>query len=702
MIFTAANALWGWLALAALPFVIHWLSRRSPKRFYFSSLDDLKKSLAGRSRLFKWRHFFFLLLRSLALIALILAFFKPVIGPKEQDTTGRRHVILLIDQSLSMAHRDGNTSTWKRAQLESSKILRALDPLDRMIPILVGRTPEAGFTQFSHNIAAAESFINSAQPQAMPADFKAANLIASQLAAKADGPVDFIYLSDFQRKNWASVQFKGLPDKANLFFIPATDHEARRNQAILEATLTGPSPTHGQAFEITAKVGNYSQDNYSGKIEILVADTLLADQVVSLPPWGEGEIRLEVPGLRSGTHAAHIRLSPDDLPLDNDFWLPIEIRETEQIVILSDGKGTQNSTRFLKAAVNPFGEEKSGIYRVRELTGEKFTPSSLSGSSKIIASKMPALTRVQAGGLATFLRSGGGALLFLDGPHAITNLSYLSEALATQLPLQPTTRLNSENLAGGAMKIAQGDFRSPFLRLFKNERRRNLGFLEFYDLYHASATGAGRVLLHYADGTPALTETQAGLGTLLIANFSVGELSSNIARQSLFPGWIHDILGKLSPAQTGENQYLVGDRIFAEAWTSESMGRSLLGPDKTEIQTEADIRGERVFFNFTPPVPGPYILPASDGRPLQTFAVNATNQESDLRSLDPAILPTRSPDNSRATILTGGITLDEWAEGLPAFHGFVLAALALLALESLLHLFLKKPPKVKKKKEATS
>ena len=700
MTFTAAQALWGFLALAAIPFLIHWLSRRTPKRFFFSSLDDLKKSVAGRSRLFQWRHFFFLLLRSLALIALVLAFFKPVTGLKDQDKAGRRHVILLIDQSLSMAHKDGNTSTWKRAQLEASKILRSLDPLDRMIPILVGRTPEAGFSQFSHNIAAAESFISEASPQAMPANFKAANLMASQLAAKADGPVDFIYLSDFQRKNWASVQFTGLPKNANLLFVPATDDEARRNQAIISATLTGPSPTHGQNFEITAKVGNYSRDTYSGKIEVIVADTLLADQVVSLPPWGEGEIRIKIPGLRSGTHAANVRLSLDDLPLDNDFWLPIAVRETEQVIILSDGQGTENSTRFLKAAVNPFGEEKSGIYRVRELTEESFTPSSLSGSSKFIASKSPPLTRVQAGGLATFLRSGGGGLIFLDGKNDIQNLAYISEAIGAQLPLQPTTRLHSENLAGGAMKIAHGDFRSPFLRLFKDEGRRNLGFLEFYDLYHASSTGKGRILLSYADGTPALTETQVGLGTLLIANFSVGELSSNVARQSLFPGWIHDILGKLSPTPGNENEYLVGDRIFGEAWTSESMGRNLIGPAKKEIQTESDIRGERVFFNFTVPSPGPYILPASDGRPLQTFTVNPTNQESDLRSLDPAILPTRSPDASRTAVLGGSIGLGEWSQGLPAFHWFILTALALLALESLLHLFLKKPKKQTKKKEA--
>jgi len=695
MTFTAATALWSLLALAALPFVIHWLSRRSPKRFYFSSLDDLKKSVAGRSRLFKWRHFFFLLLRSLALIALVLAFLKPVIGQKDLDQSGRRHVILLIDQSLSMAHQDGNISTWKRAQLEASKVLRSLDPLDRMVPILVGRTPKAAFSQFSHNTTAAENFISKAEPQGTQADFKAANLMASQLAAKADGPVDFIYISDFQRKNWASVQFDDLPERANLLFVPATAESLRRNQAILGASLTGVSPTLGQQFEITAKVGNYSQDHYTGKIEVRVSDTLVADQSLMLPPWGEGEVVLQVPGLRAGPHTIELRLSPDDLPLDNSFWLSLEVRETEQVVILhhdGEGDGGNKATRFLSAAVNPYGEDRAGMYRVKKLTGATFTPSSLSGSSKLIASGSPALTVAQANGVASFLRSGGGVLLFLDGPHEVANLALLTKVLENDLPLQPTARLSGENLAGGAMKISEGDFRSPFLRLFQGEHRRNLGFLEFYDLYHASTTGSGRVLLRYADGTPALTETQAGLGTLLIANFSVGELSSNIARQSLFPGWIHDILGKLSPAQARESEYLVGDRIFSEVWTSESMGRSLIGPEKKEVETEANLRGERVFFNFSALQPGAYILPSGSGQALQAFAVNTTHRESDLRSLDPTVLPSRTADTSRASILGGGIGLNEWAEGLPAFHWFVLAALAFLALESLLHLLLKKSP----------
>ena len=70
MTFLNGGALWGLLALAGIPLLIHWLSRRFPKKFIFSSLDDIKRTLAGRSRIRNWRHLIYLALRTLALIAL--------------------------------------------------------------------------------------------------------------------------------------------------------------------------------------------------------------------------------------------------------------------------------------------------------------------------------------------------------------------------------------------------------------------------------------------------------------------------------------------------------------------------------------------------------------------------------------------------------------------------------------------------------
>ncbi|MDP0492598.1 MAG: BatA domain-containing protein [Verrucomicrobiota bacterium JB023] len=697
MTFLASNLMWGLLALASLPFLIHWLSRRFPKKYLFSSIDDLKKSIAGRSRLFKWRHFLFLLLRALAVIALVLAFLEPVTGLRNKDDRkGIRHVIIVIDQSLSMAHLDGNFSTWKRTLSETDKLLSSLDPLDKVNLVMAGRLPKTAFAQFSHNVAAARTYLAKQKPQPVEADFKTANNLIAQLSGKADGPVEVYYLSDFQRKNWANIHFDSLPQDTRLFFIPTTDDTQRANQAVLEVSLAERQPVRGQAFPVNVRLANYSSNNYNGKLEIVASESLAAEKTVSLPPWGESEVTLDFPALSPGIHHLQARIGRDQLPLDNTCHLIVEVGEAEETLIISEhgaaGATTSPPLRFLRAAVNPFGQDR-GSYRVRELLDEPLKSATLSGTSKLIGSRMPPLTANEASVLASFLSSGGGMILFLDGEHDRENLQRLAENLSEDLPLTLSTKLSAANLPNGAMQVARGDFRSRFLRLFQGERRRNLGFLEFYELYHASPTGEGRILLSYADGTPAMAEAQVGLGTLLLCNFSVSEISSNLARQQLFPGWIHDILANLSPAGGTDLDYLAGDQIHTDAWASEVMGRAVIDPAGEELDTKADIRGERVFISFEAEQPGLYQLPGQGGRLIRAFAVNPSTQESDLRTLDTSILPSRAPGASGDAKVKGGESFTELSKGRPAFHWFILAALLFLLVESVLHAFLS--PKAK-------
>lgn len=692
MTFLASSLMWSLLALAAIPFLIHWLSRRFPKKYVFSSLTDLKKSIAGRSRLFKWRHFLYLILRVLAIAALVLAFLEPVTGLKNKgNTEGIRHVVIAIDQSLSMAHRDGNFSTWKRTLNETHKLLASLDPLDKVNLVMVGRTPESSFSQFSHNTAAARKFLSQKEPLPVEADFRSANSLIAQLAGKANGPVEVYYLSDFQRKNWANIHFQGLPQEARLFFIPTTDDTERANQAILDCALVDSLPIRSQPFAIKTRVANYSANNYNGKLEIIASESLSSETTVALAPWAEREVTLEFPGLPPGTHRLRIQLANDQLALDNTRWLVLEVGEAEETVILSSAsdpaRGDSPPVRFLRAAVNPFGKDQ-GSYRVRELIGEPLLPSTLSGTSKLLASRMDELTVEEAGILTSFLHSGGGMILFLDGEHDRENLRKIENESTGSLPLNLSSRLSSANLPGGAMKVARGDFRSPFLRLFEGERRRNLGFLEFYDLYHASPTGEGRILLSYADGTPAMAEAQVGLGTLLLCNFSVSELSSNLARQQLFPGWIHDILANLAPAGGEEIDYQVGDLVHTDAWASEIQGRAVIAPDGREVSARADMRGERIFLNFQADQPGIYQVPGRGERTLLAFAVNPANRESDLRTLDVGVLPTRAPNSENGGIRQDGQSFRELSKGRPAFHWFLFAALFFLCAESLLHALL--------------
>ena len=232
MQFLNASLLWPLLPLVSIPLLIHWLSRRFPKKFLFSSIEDIRLTVAGRSRVFHWRHWLMMLLRTCALVALLLAFLKPVVAPRIAPDKAKRNVLLLVDHSLSMSCAESGGSASSRARVEVKRLLDSLDADDRFNLIRVDHVPTAAFTSFSTHAAAALKFLDDSQPPLTRADFRAANQLATELAQQTKGTPDIYYFSDFQRRDWADVNFDNLLAGARLFFVSATADPQRSNRSI--------------------------------------------------------------------------------------------------------------------------------------------------------------------------------------------------------------------------------------------------------------------------------------------------------------------------------------------------------------------------------------------------------------------------------------------------------------------------------------
>ncbi len=688
MQFLNAPLLWYLLPLVGIPLLIHWLSRRYPKKFFFSSIDDIRRTLAGRSRLFRWRHWLMLLLRTLALTALLLAFLKPVIAPRVTKDGTKRNVLMLVDHSLSMAYAENGRTAASRARVEVKRLLDSLGADERFNVIRVDHAPVAAFTSFSSHAAAALKFLDDSPPPLTGADFRSANLLAAELAKEIKGPLDVYYFSDFQRRDWADVNFDSLPSGARLFFVSATDDPQRPNRSIVSLDLGQGAVIAGGEVEVKTRVANHSPQAWSGKIEAGFGPGHLREREASLAPWSEGDFTLVVPVPAGGLLQLTASLPHDNLPVDDQRHLVVQVREREEVVLLTgndEDKAAPAPSLFLATAVDPFGGDK-GVYRPKHLEPATLNPAALAASTRLIASRLPLLDDSQAGTLATFLRGGGGMILFLDGNADAANLEKLANLSGEALPIRLTEKLDADHLAGGAMRMASGDFHSRFLKLFDGARRQNLAQLEFYDLYHAAATGSGKILLTYADGTPALTESAIGLGTLLICNFSVAEASSNLARQRLFPAWIHEMLLRMSNSGSAAMEpFLIGDSVSGETWAAEATGRELLDPKGAAAHARADASGERMRIGFTAQRPGFYHLPGEGKRELLAFAVNTDPEQSDLRTMEPAVLPDRAgTSHSDASFV--GVTADYnlLLRGRPVFHWFLLGALAILFIEGLL------------------
>jgi hypothetical protein len=690
MAFLNSPLFWVLAPLVGLPLLIHLLNKRFPRLFHFSSVQHLRETVAQQSRLYRWRHLILLLLRSVFVILLLLIFLKPVwqkfggggAGP------GQRHVLLLFDHSLSMEYKGESITSRQRAVLEAEKIIGTLGNGDWLNVVLVGQSPVACFVGFSENHPEAKRFLNALKPGLTRADFSQANAAAARLLAKVNGVSEIYYLSDFQRKSWANVDFTPLPPNARLFFVDVSSR-VKNNWAILGATINQGQILAGDTVPLEVTVGNYSDQPFQDRLTVLLDQHQKFERDCYVAPWSSAKVTLPIPPGAPGLHRCEISLPPDGLELDNHFCLSIPVLEKEEILIVSDDPATnQDAAFYLKTALNPY-EQLQGSLLPKNIRSAELSASRLAGVKKLFLTRANLLTEESCLLLARFLFNGGGMIYFLDGKADAQNLVQLERAIGPgTMPIKLAGRHVAENLASGAQQILKGDFKSRFLKPFRGAMRQNLALLEFYDFYQASSTGAGNILLTYADDTPAMAGLNHGLGTLLLMNFSVSELSSNLARQRIFPAWIQELIKNLNSDEPVPASFPVGEIIQTEVWRNELRDNDFKGPNGEAITVKREVMGERFGVSFLADQLGFYTL-ATD-RLLYAFGVNPSPEEADLRSVDKDVLPTQSTGATGGHLLAGQEDYENLVVGKPIFHLFVLAGLGILIVELCLQMLFRR------------
>jgi hypothetical protein len=631
-----------------------------------------------------------MLLRLAFLILLLLAFLRPVWNRFGGKTpAGGRQVLIVLDHSMSMGHHGDGPTAHERAIHEALKILETLATEDSVNVLLMDASPKTCFVEFSKDHAEAKRFLETLKPGLGRADINLANTLASRLLGKESPAAEVYYLSDFQRKNWANVNFSSLPPSARLFFVDV-GAARKENRAILEARLSQSQVLAGDTVVLEVTLGNFSSEPFQGRVTIVLDRKFTFDQEVSLASWSEGKVLAPIPAGGPGVHMCEVKLPPDALEADNHFCLSLSVLEKEEVLIITDrASDPRGSAYFLKTALNPF-EKEAGSLLPRIITPAEANPSRLAGVRKVFITQTGGLGKEACAALAKLIFQGGGVVLFLDGTADAANIADLERAMGPNtMPLRLGARRSATNVSAGAQQMIRGDFKSRYLRLFTGVARQNLSLLEFYDYYQAGSTGAGSVILSYGDESPAMGVVHHGLGTLLILNFSASEFSSNLARQRIFPAWMQDLIKALAADEPPPASFTIGETLHTEVWRSELRDQDFKDPSGIAVSPKRELSGERYRVSFVPEKLGFYTL--GNPRPLYVFGVNGSPDEMDLRPIEKESLPKEFAAERSAHLLPNGADYEDLAKGKPLFHWFVLAALGFLVAESAFQLLLRSP-----------
>ena len=534
------------LPLVALPVIIHLLNRQRYQRVDFAAMEFLRLAMKRTRRRLFLEDLLLLLLRTLAVLFIILALARPGADPGTL-LAGRpaRGMVLVADASLSMSHRSGGTSAFEDAVSAGLQELADLDPARGDRAALIRAGTEAQRLAFGQpeevRTALAEldrpGFGQAAMSEALAMALES----AGSLSAEGCESVSVVIYTDLQATGWDLQEREG----AALREILAAGHQValvqtgadrRTNVAVTWLEVEPSELSPGEYGEVTSRVRAFGADPPSTvRASLLLDGVPVATEELDLGPGGETTWSYALAPSEIGSRGIELHLERDALAGDDRRAAILPVRPPPAMLLLGEpsplGEPEEvfdSLRRFLDFGPNaPLAVEVASVGRVRT--------EQLENADVVILADPDSIPPPLVQSLTDHVDRGGGLLLAL-GPRADSDdVAALLESLAAPpLSVGPVVEAGSPSARIGIL-----DADHPSVRLFQDPRWQPLLTEVPFDSYRLIEVGegaGGRLLIPLAFVRETGEATQLDQGPALVEWRNDGGRCALLAASPL-PAW---------------------------------------------------------------------------------------------------------------------------------------------------------------------
>jgi hypothetical protein len=582
----SAPALLPLAALAAIPVVIHILSRLRLKRAEFPSLLLLTTAKRERFSWLRLKELLLLIFRTLALLGLLLALARPFVRHRLPGLGRANDLVVILDDSYSMS----GPSQWKQALAVARELLNSLGP-GRRAALMVSSEQSAVSSHEWRPARQLLPLLDSLKPSFSGAVLEPALRKAVELAKPAHAEVAVV--TDLQARAIPSNWRPPADVPVLLVSVAAPDDD---NAGVARLYTEDRFPVAGRAARIKADFANYGP-HPATRTAVLTFDDHREEQAFAIKPHSSATVTFETALTDSGYHVAEVELRSDSLEPDNTRWLAVyQPRRLSVLVVESPAV----PARYLADAL---GSDSSSVFSLTTIPATEFGRYDPRRFATVVLTDAAGLSRPDWTRLGFFLQSGGSALVMFGNPPSDSSL------LAGRIRFLGLSR------PAGFVSIASVDTSHPVLEILSTA---DLSAARFFT--HARlAPGAGRVLARLSDGEPLMLASEDG--RLVTWAFTALPELSDLVFKAAFVPLLHRTLLYLASGEL-HSDYLVGDTIRAAVAGSGSATVST--PGGRVLQTPEPGTGRPEVILTRTEQPGIYRI---GDRP---YAVNVLAAEGDL------------------------------------------------------------------------
>jgi von Willebrand factor type A domain/Aerotolerance regulator N-terminal len=630
-------ALLGMLA-AAFPLLAHRMRKRELPRIQLPTFALVTRAAARSLRKRTLQDVLLLALRIAVLVTAALALATPYVTANVPFGDGRTAaLVIVIDDSLSMARKDDGSSLFARARARAELVASTL-PAGSELGIVLAGKPARVLHPLGRELASASAKLSALEAPPTRADDTATaiSLATRELAGTQLAERRLLLLSDFARHVDIGSSL------ANLDGVEVAAERVGRaadgGNAYISSASTAPDPTQPQQTSVAVEVRSLGNVPARVRIEITRGSSVVAHAQLTLVNGG-GRSVLHVPTPDDNDDPrASVRLVLDDALLaDNEAGIVLTRADSMRVLLVNGDPhpaSDADELRYVSHALSLLPETLLSL-SARSVDPGSLPYTKLTSYDVVVLANVPAPDTQTAAALTRFVRGGGG--LIVGAGHRVDAASY-NAALGTVLAAHIT------GSAASNLRFAHAD--PDFLP------EGMAGLREARTTRRVTVDTGAELLLAFEDGSPAIAGRDVGDGRSLLITTTLDADDTDLPLRPGFLPLLVALMRDAAGAAAIARRHVAPGEAFELPIAKRAGSIEISTPSRKTHALPLEARARSARFDATTEL-GAYRVYSvardtdSERTPRGAFVVVAPSAESDLTPA--AVLPGARGGPARAT-----------------------------------------------------
>ena len=668
-----------------IPIIIHLFNFRKYKTVYFSNvqfLKNVKQETKSKSNL---KHLLVLLMRILAITALVIAFARPYIPSGKQTAASSRKLIgIYVDNSFST---EAESKYGKIIEVEKKKALEISKayPEDAEFLFLTNN-----FELKHQHFVSKEQFKDFVLATKTSSAVKNISSVISKMKTifnehkKASETFSFYIISDFQKTS-ADIDAVEPDSSNNIIFVPVLT-EKTANLYIASVWFDSPNRPVNQPDELNISIKNTSDESYTQMpVKLFIDDSLKSTGSFSIEANSQTAVKINFTNDKTGIVNGRVEISDFPITYDNHFYFNYNLTDTNKILILQENNLPNKYINTVFSGLNNV--------LLKSVTEKNSKSVNFNNFNVIISNGLRQIDENLKENLLNFCKNGGILIIFPVINCDINSYNnFFNEANLNYITGFDTTKIEAEKL----------NYNSRILQYVFKKKEKNIDMpyilkrVKFSNLTNIDE----EVILYSEKNDKLISSTPSGNGTVFTFAVNADKSYGNLVYHPL---WVSLLYNMAFYNSAGKNIYYTAGNDFSISVKVKNKNPDnifhIVNEEKNidiipqSVNTEDNIH--KLFINNNIQKDGQYNI-LNGNTPVSGISVNYNRKESDLNHYSFKELKSFSSDFSGknlSVLETNKQMLKESVlnqnRGLQLQKLFLILTLLFIALEIIFIKFLK-------------